>query len=274
MNSIAPLLLASVTACTIAAPTTFTIDPTQSSVEVELCVNLFVPNCDTDSSPAVGTVILDLAPAGDPTSATILDFDAQTTEEIATAVSFGFLGSVFATTSDLALTYAGPLAGTGPFVIDPSGDFTVVDLTLQSDGMVQYEVTGAACSSIAPQPCSGMEDFGTAPPETLSPFVATLTSDGETYTLRIDVTIEDDLLPSNPGVVLTTVTGTLVATAPVLASCIGDADGDGVININDLLAVLGEFGSPPVLDTDFNDNGIVDIDDLLAVLGTFGTACP
>jgi hypothetical protein len=274
MRTLTPLLLAGAAASASAAPITFTLDPARSSVEVELCVNLFTPNCDTDSSPAVGTIVLDLQPGANPTTATILDFDAQASQDISPNVSFGFLGSVSATASGLALQYAGLPAGTGPFVIDGAGDFTVVDLTLQSAGTVSYNVTGAACAAISPQPCSGVEDFGAAPPETLGPFVANLSSDGTTYTLEIAVTIEDDLVPANPGLVLATVSGTLVATAPVPAPCPEDTDGSGTVDLADLLAVLADFGQPLSGPTDVNGSGGVDLADLLAVLAAFGTTCP
>ena len=60
-------------------------------------------------------------------------------------------------------------------------------------------------------------------------------------------------------------------------ACPGDADGNGVVNIDDLLSVIGEFnndceaGAPCT--SDFDDNGVVNIDDLLIVIGAFGP-CP
>jgi hypothetical protein len=58
--------------------------------------------------------------------------------------------------------------------------------------------------------------------------------------------------------------------------CLGDADGNGVVNIDDLLSVIGEFnndceaGDPCT--SDFDGNGVINIDDLLIVIGAFG-AC-
>ncbi len=68
------------------------------------------------------------------------------------------------------------------------------------------------------------------------------------------------------------------ATAAALdvSSCPGDTNGDDVINADDLLAVLGNFGQSDVcgagsgdVDNSFNVNA----DDLLIVLANFGSAC-
>ena len=51
----------------------------------------------------------------------------------------------------------------------------------------------------------------------------------------------------------------------------GDANGDGVVNFDDLAIVLGQFGQAGTgLQGDLNDDGVVDFDDLALVLGNFG----
>ena len=57
-----------------------------------------------------------------------------------------------------------------------------------------------------------------------------------------------------------------------------DLDNDFVIDIEDFLAVLAEFGNdcpnlPVECLTDFNKNGLTDIGDFLAVLGQLGNSC-
>jgi len=72
-------------------------------------------------------------------------------------------------------------------------------------------------------------------------------------------------------------TGLDLTPITVVASCPGDATGDGFVNADDLLVVLGNFGSAVQggpADGDFDDSGAVNADDLLTVLGAFGTACP
>ena len=48
---------------------------------------------------------------------------------------------------------------------------------------------------------------------------------------------------------------------------VGDANHDGVVNVEDLLGVLEQFGRCPCCAADFDDSGFVDVDDLLAVIG-------
>jgi hypothetical protein len=55
--------------------------------------------------------------------------------------------------------------------------------------------------------------------------------------------------------------------------CKGDTDGNKVINIEDLLAVLGEYGKSGISKADFDANKKVDIEDLLIVLGAYGKKC-
>jgi len=58
----------------------------------------------------------------------------------------------------------------------------------------------------------------------------------------------------------------------ITPSCPSDFDGSGGVDINDLVGVLGAFGSSdPLYDIDMD--GKVDIDDLVRVLGDFGTSC-
>jgi hypothetical protein len=51
--------------------------------------------------------------------------------------------------------------------------------------------------------------------------------------------------------------------------CIGDINGDGYVNINDLLILIGSWGSANPA-ADFNFDGIVDIEDLLIFIAAFG----
>jgi hypothetical protein len=53
-------------------------------------------------------------------------------------------------------------------------------------------------------------------------------------------------------------------------SVVGDVDGDGIVNVEDLLLILADFGScTGACPGDLDDDGDVDIDDLLITLGGF-----
>ena len=56
--------------------------------------------------------------------------------------------------------------------------------------------------------------------------------------------------------------------------CFTDLNQDGVVNINDLLIVLSDYGCVAAdCSGDTNNNGVVGIDDILSILGTFGDNC-
>ena len=55
-------------------------------------------------------------------------------------------------------------------------------------------------------------------------------------------------------------------------TCTGDTNGDGMVNVTDILAVVGAWGESGG-SSDVNGDGIVDVSDLLAVVNAWG-ACP
>lgn len=56
--------------------------------------------------------------------------------------------------------------------------------------------------------------------------------------------------------------------------CLGDFNGDGVINAGDLSILLGDFGCTGDCVADLNGDGQVNTEDLLIFLTVFGTICP
>ena len=58
--------------------------------------------------------------------------------------------------------------------------------------------------------------------------------------------------------------------------CVGDVNSDSVINVDDLLVLLGQFGCSSAVEdcsADLNVDGIVSVDDLLVLLSAFGDDC-
>jgi hypothetical protein len=49
----------------------------------------------------------------------------------------------------------------------------------------------------------------------------------------------------------------------------GDIDGDGVVDVEDLLLLLGDWGDCPGCLADLDGNGVVDVSDLLILLGSW-----
>ena len=56
-------------------------------------------------------------------------------------------------------------------------------------------------------------------------------------------------------------------------TCFGDLNGDGFINVGDLLEVLAEFGCTSGCTADLTGDDKVNSSDTLALLGVFGTSC-
>ncbi|MDG2478200.1 MAG: plastocyanin/azurin family copper-binding protein [Phycisphaerales bacterium] len=52
--------------------------------------------------------------------------------------------------------------------------------------------------------------------------------------------------------------------------CPADVDGDGTVNVNDVLAVIGDWGPCSGCDTDTNDDSVVNVNDILAVIAAWG----
>jgi len=55
--------------------------------------------------------------------------------------------------------------------------------------------------------------------------------------------------------------------------CPHDLDQDGVVAVNDILIMLGEFGCSSGCMADINLDGFVSVEDFLMVLGEFGNSC-
>ena len=58
---------------------------------------------------------------------------------------------------------------------------------------------------------------------------------------------------------------------PIVAHCPEDLDGDGVVGVNDLLALLGGFGIGD--DGDVDGDGDTDVNDVLLLLAAYGSTC-
>jgi hypothetical protein len=64
-----------------------------------------------------------------------------------------------------------------------------------------------------------------------------------------------------------------VAIAWILPPRVGDANGDDLVNVDDLLAVITAWGACPVsppCPADVTGNGVINVDDLLLVITSWG----
>ena len=65
-----------------------------------------------------------------------------------------------------------------------------------------------------------------------------------------------------------------MAAHPLHAACPADTNGDELVDVLDLLVVLGDWGACPGCPSDTNGDGVVDVLDLLEVLKGWGGHCP
>jgi hypothetical protein len=66
--------------------------------------------------------------------------------------------------------------------------------------------------------------------------------------------------------------GTFIPGPTVVDACRADLNGDGVIDLADLVGAFGNFGNSGT--GDLNNDGKVDLKDILTILASFGTDCP
>ena len=52
--------------------------------------------------------------------------------------------------------------------------------------------------------------------------------------------------------------------------CEGDINEDGMVTVDDLLLVIGQWGCTGICSADANGDGIVNVEDLLVVIGAWG----
>jgi hypothetical protein len=59
---------------------------------------------------------------------------------------------------------------------------------------------------------------------------------------------------------------------PDICECLEDVNGDFLVNVADVLAVIADWGNTANVPADVNNDGIVDVQDLLAIVAAWG-AC-
>ena len=59
----------------------------------------------------------------------------------------------------------------------------------------------------------------------------------------------------------------------ILDNCQGDINGDSAVTVQDVLAILAEFGCESECSTDITGDGLTTVADLLELLSVFGETC-
>jgi hypothetical protein len=87
-----------------------------------------------------------------------------------------------------------------------------------------------------------------------------------------DICANDGAACTAGGGIWTSQCASMCACPEATATCDGDLDGSGGVDVNDLLALLSDFGGTDA-SSDLDDSGTVDVNDLLALLSAFGSTC-
>jgi hypothetical protein len=260
-----------VAAHTIAAPIDLTIDPSQSTLDMSIMVDVSLANdTDSDSSTLSGTVEIELDDAGNPTSISINDMMVIMDQTMNFNWSFGFFGSADATMSNGTVSYATPGFPTGPVPVT-AGSYNFPSVLVNLGGIldVNYDIFLAGSGSET----VNLGDQGSFSSE----FSGDIGIDGDQVTLSTVLPLNTtqplvDADGNQLGTVTTTGTATIVAigTAP---GCEADINGDGELNFFDVSAFLSAFAMmDPV--ADFNNDGEFNFFDVSSFIASFSTGCP
>ncbi len=261
-------VLAFSVACLIAAPawatpTTLNVIPAQSSVSVQLCMTVTNQQCDTDTSPVTGNMVVDLNCLSSPTMLTLHDFDFALSNALNLNLNWGtFVGRFDAVASNLAFHYNTPGTPQPPTPINANA-FAYAGVPANATGAMSYNATILVCVGMtgAGLPCTDSIDLSTL---ALAPvaFNGTVTVTGRTVLAVLAINSSSPIDPNNPTLGTLTVTGTIRASGnvplPSMTNFIGvltgtvtqqdlvcesDMNADGVVNGRDIqpyvLALLG-----------------------------------
>jgi len=267
-GSTAALILA---ANTIAAPIDLTIDPSQSTLDLSITVDVSLANdTDSDSSTLSGNMEIELDDAGNPTSISINDMMVVMDQTMNFNWSFGFFGSADATMSSGTVSYATPGLPTGPVPVT-AGSYNFPSVLVNLGGIldVNYDIflAGKGSETI------NLGDQGSFSSE----FSGDISVAGDQITLSTILPLNTtqplvDADGNELGTVTTTGTATIVAvgTAP---GCEADINGDGELNFFDVSAFLSAFAMMDSV-ADFNNDGEFNFFDVSSFIASFSTGCP
>lgn len=232
MRNAFALLLACLTgAPAFATPTTLNVIPAQSSVSVQLCMTVTNQQCDTDTSPVTGNMVVDLNCLTSPTMLTLHDFDFALSNTLNLNLSWGtFVGRFDAVASNLAFHYDTPGTPQPPTPINANA-FSYAGVPANASGAMSYNATILVCVGLtgAGLPCSDSIDLSTL---ALAPvaFNGTVTVTGRTVLAVLAINSSSPIDPNNPTLGTLAVTGTIRASGnvplPTVANFIGVLTGD------------------------------------------------
>jgi hypothetical protein len=253
-----------------AAPIDMVIDPAQSSIELNMTVDVSIASdSDTDSSPLSGSLRVEFDDAGNPTEISLSDLFVNIDQTLNFNWSFGFFGGADAALSSGAVTWGSIDSIVGPVPIN-EGNFVLPDvpLALQGTLAVNYDIflVGMGSETV------NLGDQG----DFFSQIEGSVSVSGDmiimTSTLPLDATTPlVDGSGTELGTLTVSGTATIVATGTA-PSCPADLTGDGELNFFDVSAFLTAYNTQDPI-ADFTGDGVFNFFDVSAFLNAFNAGC-
>ncbi len=280
--------------CVVGAPTVaratpipITINSSQTSVNVQLCLTVSgVTRCSNDASRVAGTSWVKLQPVLAPTQLTMYDFQFSLLDQIDLVLNYGVVIGRLEIHSrpppeNIVLTYPTPFEPLPPTALDGSGAYTYTDVPAQPTGIINYNTTNFVCLFMQAQglPCMDSIDISQNGVQSAT-LGGTLTVDGNRVVTAIMMpNVSAPLDPKNPTLGALTITGTIRGTATLPLR--GDADLNGIVDAGDIQAFVDILVSPDTATwqqrfaVDMNDDDVFDAADATSLAGCLvNGACP
>lgn len=249
------------------------INTAQSTVSVTLTLQ---GRSATDTSPVSGFFAGELRSVNTPTELYVSDFDLTLTETLVLNISFGFLGSFNSTVTGFQLQYAQPGVDVGPSLLS-MGSFQFSAVPANLFGMLNYNATGLVCTALQGSmlPCVATQDLSQQNPVSVDTLTGTITSAARVVTLVSSLDQTEFIDPLNPSLGTIRVVGTIRGSVTVPEPCPGDADGDGMVGLSDIAAIINNWAQDgaPRRPGDLDEDGLVGIGDLAQVIENWEAAC-
>jgi len=256
-----------ITTGAVALPANLTIDQSQSSITVRLTI---LGSSATDTSPVTGYYKLDVNRLSGPTQVGLTDFRAALTRNLTLNVNLGLLGRFNSNANNLVVYYEHPGTLFGPVPINANA-FTFTGISTLSTGTLVYTATGFVCTQLqsSGQPCASTIDLANQPPSPQT-VTGTLTVNNGIALVNGAIDSTQPLDPNNPALGTIRVTGTIVASGPIV--CAADFNRDRAVDFFDYLDFVQAFATVGT-SADFNHDSVVDFFDYLDFVDAFAAGC-